>query len=109
MELGAAAVERVAHFEVEIDDRGLQEETAADASELFGVQDVLAERRDPTAVHEDVEARAAADAERRGERDAQFRGPDQALIAYERSRGRAAQARAAEQPLVVRRERRRRG
>src|SRR4029079_16783077 len=109
VELGAAAVERVRDLEIEVQDRGVDEEAAADAAEERRAADALAVRGHLAAVEEHVEPGPPHDVERRRERHAQLGGPDQALIAAKRAGRQAAQAGAAEQPLLVRRQRRRRG
>src|SRR6476469_2896639 len=95
VKLRAAAVERMGDLEVQVQDREVEEQAAADAAEQVRVGHGLAVRGDLAAVEEDVDAGAAGDVERRRERHAELRGPEQPLVAGERPRRQAAQARAA--------------
>src|SRR4051812_20311704 len=80
VELGAAAVERPRDFEVQVEQRGVDEEPGADGAELRRARDPLPMRGDPAAVDEGVDSGAADHVERGRERHAQLRGPEQALV-----------------------------
>src|SRR4029078_5552664 len=103
----ALAVDGSGNIEIELQDRRNQEQSGAGALVARLIQDPLAVRGGDATVHEDVEA-DPSDAERGREGRAELGGQEEALVPGKRARAHAAQARAAEEPLFVLRQRRRR-